>query len=571
MGVLSRYQSKPSSADGQRARPGIIHRLMAQRPSTQARQGTAAGRLATAGQRLATGAQRAAGGGFGGGAEGGRPMTRGGLGLKTGGTGGRNRAVMDKSYFMGVLRTKITEMTTEIRRMAAECDKMGQDQENFVIYDTRAKEKANELSGIQAELADYNTLVEIMNMDSEKQVVDEQTAAMNEKNEKNRKQVDSLYLTRKQKEDEGMQLERDIEKEQAVIDKVFNEMSQKMKEKFAVLKKKTANAEAEIQKIAKLMDDEDLKIRKNMDIINASSMKAEAYSLYNKLEELEAKKAELQEQVDRQETPDEERERLLREVKENNDAIATMDRKVAALCEDISNANDELDDLDDEDEGDDDAPPAATQARQDSVDTEKLMNQISEAKSDEERRVLQTELEIVKLLQSISTGLKSDTDQNADQGLADSEEWQHLNEVEMQVYSEMDSLKNSIKRMKDDAAKFADLDGFKRECQARQAGLHQEHVQLTEKTKEARAECETAENQNKKMQSKLNSDETFSTLAQLERKLATIEGNNFALQETAADRRALGEYEPIRDQAIAVCADINKRLVDLIKNNKIPT
>ncbi|KAF0287224.1 Intraflagellar transport protein 74 [Amphibalanus amphitrite] len=404
---------------------------MAQRPSTQARQGTAAGRLATAGQRLATGAQRAAGGGFGGGAEGGRPMTRGGLGLKTGGTGGRNRAVMDKSYFMGVLRTKITEMTTEIRRMAAECDKMGQDQENFVIYDTRAKEKANELSGIQAELADYNTLVEIMNMDSEKQVVDEQTAAMNEKNEKNRKQVDSLYLTRKQKEDEGMQLERDIEK-----------------------------------------------------------------------------------------------------VKENNDAIATMDRKVAALCEDISNANDELDDLDDEDEGDDDAPPAATQARQDSVDTEKLMNQISEAKSDEERRVLQTELEIVKLLQSISTGLKSDTDQNADQGLADSEEWQHLNEVEMQVYSEMDSLKNSIKRMKDDAAKFADLDGFKRECQ---------------------------------------SDETFSTLAQLERKLATIEGNNFALQETAADRRALGEYEPIRDQAIAVCADINKRLVDLIKNNKIPT
>ena len=52
-----------------------------------------------------------------------------------------------------------------------------------------------------------------------------------------------------------------------------------------------------------------------------------------------------------------------------------------------------------------------------------------------------------------------------DQSLADSEEWQHLNEIEMQVYSEMDSLKNSIKRMQDDAAKFADLDGFKRECQ----------------------------------------------------------------------------------------------------------
>ena len=60
--------------------------------------------------------------------------------------------------------------------------------------------------------------------------------------------------------------------EQAVIDKVFNEMSQKMKEKFAVLKKKTAEAEKEIQKVSKLMDDEDLKIRKNMEVINASSV-----------------------------------------------------------------------------------------------------------------------------------------------------------------------------------------------------------------------------------------------------------------------------------------------------------
>ena len=54
-----------------------------------------------------------------------------------------------------------------------------------------------------------------------------------------------------------------------------------------------------------------------------------------------------------------------------------------------------------------------------------------------------------------------------DQGLADSEEWQRLNDIEMQVYSEMDSLKNRIKRMKDDTAKFADLDGLKRECQVR--------------------------------------------------------------------------------------------------------
>ena len=45
-----------------------------------------------------------------------------------------------------------------------------------------------------------------------------------------------------------------------------------MKNKFAVLKKKTAKAEVAIQEISKLMDDEDLKIRKNMDVINASTV-----------------------------------------------------------------------------------------------------------------------------------------------------------------------------------------------------------------------------------------------------------------------------------------------------------
>ncbi|XP_037078948.1 intraflagellar transport protein 74 homolog [Pollicipes pollicipes] len=538
---------------------------MAQRPTTQARQGTAAARVATAGQRLATGAQRAGGGGFGGGADPDRPMTRGGLGLKTGATGGRNRAVMDKSYFLGVLRTKIAEMSSEIRRMSAESDKMGKDQDAFVIYDTRAKEKANELSGIQAELADYNTLVEIMNMDSEKRAVDEQMAAMKEKNEHDRKKVDGLYLTRKQKEADIAETEKGIAEAQATIDKVFNAMSQAMKGKFEALKKKTADAESVIQEVAKQMDEEEIKIKKNMEVINASSMKKEAYQLYNKLEELESKKEELQEQVNRQETPDQERERLLAEVKENTEAIDTMERKVAAICEEISDANDQLDDAEDEDED-----PLKAEQRRDSVDTEKLISQIGEAKSDEERKVLETEVEIVKLLQNISNGLKTDSDNAADQGLADNEDWQRLNDVEHQVYSEMESLKSSIKRMKDDAAKFADLDGFKKECQARQADLHKEHVDMADKCKKARAEYETAENQNKKMQSALNHDETYSKLASLERKLATLQGNNFQMSETAADRRALGEYEPIRDQSLKIVTELNKKLIDMIKNNKIP-
>lgn len=55
--------------------------------------------------------------------------------------------VQDKSYFMGILRTKITELGTEISRLSGEIDFMKQEQSTFLTYDKRVKEMAQELTG----------------------------------------------------------------------------------------------------------------------------------------------------------------------------------------------------------------------------------------------------------------------------------------------------------------------------------------------------------------------------------------------------------------------------------------
>ena len=63
-----------------------------------------------------------------------RPMTRGGLGGFHANTGGFNRQVQDKSYFLGILRSKIGEINTEIMRMNKEMNNINSDNSNYLSY-----------------------------------------------------------------------------------------------------------------------------------------------------------------------------------------------------------------------------------------------------------------------------------------------------------------------------------------------------------------------------------------------------------------------------------------------------
>lgn len=56
--------------------------------------------------------------------------------------------VQDKSYFLGLLRTKMNEVVTEIEKLTSEMENMKQEQSTFLTYDKRVKEMAQELTGM---------------------------------------------------------------------------------------------------------------------------------------------------------------------------------------------------------------------------------------------------------------------------------------------------------------------------------------------------------------------------------------------------------------------------------------
>lgn len=76
-------------------------------------------------------------------------MTQQGVsGLRTARTSyGNRRMVHDKTYFMGVLHTKMSEITSEISKLSGQIDSLAKEQSTYIAYETRVKEKASELQG----------------------------------------------------------------------------------------------------------------------------------------------------------------------------------------------------------------------------------------------------------------------------------------------------------------------------------------------------------------------------------------------------------------------------------------
>ena len=110
-----------------------------------------------------------------------RPITQ--QGLRTGGSRGPQRQFQDKSYFLGALRTKMTELTTEIARLQREVETHSEEQATYLAYDKRVKELAAELTTTQGQLADYNLLVDKLNTDTERAEVEAECQELKAEND----------------------------------------------------------------------------------------------------------------------------------------------------------------------------------------------------------------------------------------------------------------------------------------------------------------------------------------------------------------------------------------------------
>ena len=139
-----------------------------------------------------------------------RPVTNGGLSgmMKSHGPG---RSVQDTSFFIGLLRTKITEVTKEIRKIKTDMDTMLRDAGQYSQLERKYEELLKEVRALEGTLADYNLASDKLRTSTDPQEVTQYQKQLADRNRNEAGEIDKVFLMKQQREKVTSELEESIE------------------------------------------------------------------------------------------------------------------------------------------------------------------------------------------------------------------------------------------------------------------------------------------------------------------------------------------------------------------------
>ncbi|PFX19842.1 Intraflagellar transport protein 74-like [Stylophora pistillata] len=565
-----------------------------------------------------------------------RPMTKQGLtGMRTSAGRGPQRAIYDKSFYMGQLRAKITELAAEIAKMQREVDQFNQENATFLTYEKRAEGLATEIKELQGQLADYNTLLDKINTDTEMDDIVQDFNALKIQNEREQKSIDELFTQRRDKEQQIKQLEIELDQERRMAESLVEDMPPDQRAKYAQLKNVNNSLQAEVssspvkqeavtlyeklnelgEKKQSLLDEmekenkgtpaeerERLLKQVKEDNQEIASMERNyiffSVTLYEKLNELGEKKQSLLDEMEKENkgTPAEERERLLKqrgvatcireyhndcsckinltyletEVKEDNQEIASMERKTSELREKIETVNGEIQQLDmdlEEHQGERNVKYKELKKREETMD--EFLETFEEVKANEQARKQQLESNIVNVLEHMSRGMARTKHLPSPAELQRMKDDLNFKETEMHksqstaasLGSEHTRLQMDLEKVEQELETFSDLDALTDQSEEKKTRLYKEKKTLSARKETFKKHVQSLSSFYDATKSKLMENETHSQLGNLERKWQHHEQNNFVMKEFIATKSLESDYRPLKQNVSEQLEDINKLLI----------
>ncbi|XP_067886625.1 intraflagellar transport protein 74 homolog isoform X1 [Heterodontus francisci] len=557
-----------------------------------------------------------------------RPVTQQGLsGMKTG-MKGPHRQILDKSYFLGLLRAKINELTTEVSKLQKEIDMFNQENSVYLSYEKRAEALAVEIKDLQGHLADYNMLVDKLNTNTDMEDVMNDYNMLKAQNDREAQSMDVIFTERREKEDLIRVIDEEIEREKQAADTIIKNMAEDKQAKY--MKMKVINE--------RLLQELDAR-QQELDILNTkketlgaeiahSQVKQEAVVLYEKLHELESHRSQMIAEDKSMGSPQEERERLLKQVKEDNQEIASMERQLTEMREKINQVTEEIRHLDMDLEEHQDGPCHLTspfqmfrdyrihsQLPQPSLQGERnqkykelkkreetmdaFLDTYEEIKKQELERKAQLEASIVALLEHTSRNmnrmrqissitaheLKSmqedlnfketemQKSQTTAKGLTDEsqrlqQDLQKVEQLESKIGAELSSLKEKIQQITDALETYSDLDGLKAAGEEKKKKLQEEKVTLTQRRNIFKKVMQQVSKEYDTLKMQLQENETHAQLMNLERKWQHHEQNNFVMKEFIATKGMESDYQPVVKNVTKQLAEFNKILQEALQNTR---
>lgn len=569
---------------GNQLRPGTT-----MRPGTQNRPGTSGWSAGTGGslqQPIAVAAQAAAS------QQGMRAASR--AGLPPGTSAGPGRQVGDRSYYIGLLRPKIAELSAEIENLNEQERLI--EQSSSVVSQLSAKSKAlqDEIDRLKGTLAEVNLAVEssgtrdVASLRTENQ-------QLAQENTHRRQEVDKLFLSMKDAEGKTQVSTRSMEEEMAALDKRIlagnDDYSgyKSVRDEAVLASEQVLDRQHELRMLTAKQELLMTRLAKDKDKRRAAQTLRDILRKRREREELTAQCAL---------SVEEEKQLLIKQVKATRSDIEVLERQVndgrdtlqeakvrlAALEEEAKNYSGDsvktfqaLRERDAEmqtfiNDYPDRERECLTKVDAEQADIRSLLERISQALDLQRRLPEEGSAEALRALtdEAGATQTQIENDQKTHERLEKElmerrAELDKVASLDRKIKEELKSHELRMAEQRTDMERFVDLDGLRAQVDKLRSDLDEQLVFL-KRVRENGTKRLNALSADHELKTKvIQSDEVYTSLATQEQKVRMLWQSTFSLEDFVRLREKDTQYESTRAECLRIVDELNLMLKDPVR------
>lgn len=337
-----------------------------------------------------------------------RPVTgaaHGMTGMKTAAGQGPGRQIFDRSYYIGQLRAKQSELNQEIEKIHQKWDRLQTDHASFFKLATRQQNLEEQVKRLQGSLGDFNLMVDKSHTISDPEEIEKEYRQLKSVNEAETKKIDRVVTERSEIERRARDIETSITKHQAQVQQKMDELPEERRELWFQLQEEDRQWTAEIASVQSQAEEVNRTILGQEDLLRREPLKKQIFDLTRAVQQREDEKQELEEATAhlRMSFPDQ-KKRLLDQVKKDNEAMRKMEEEMKELKDEISGYRERLSEMNTDLE-ENQAESQEDKQRKMMDHYQQMQNDIAEfpaTKQREEDEVKSAQQKIVSLLEYIS-------------------------------------------------------------------------------------------------------------------------------------------------------------------------
>ncbi|XP_024879928.1 intraflagellar transport protein 74 homolog [Temnothorax curvispinosus] len=528
-----------------------------------------------------------------------RPITQHGIaGVRPGTTRGlpMTRQIQDKRYYEGLLQLKIRELTQEIGTIMKDIEVQNKEKATFLHYDKRAKSLAAELTTLQAELADYNLVVDKMTLDVDKEVIEQEAKELALMNERRTAEVERMFEQRKQMEQRLHKMEKDIENERKRTEHIIESMDPHTKEKYDHLFQQKTELQEQAQQMQHDLDQLSKEQAHLEEQIALSQLKQEAVKLQVRTIEAEEKRDKLREEERRRLSPEDEKEQLLQKIKRDNTDIAATEAQIAEKERKVTELEQQLEQLEtDMEENQSEKQVKYQELRKREEMMEEFMSTYEQNKQEEMEKLEKLEREIVDKLEAMSNAVENNeyfteaeetailrdkfpyNDYETAHRDDDFEElkkdyatmqqtFNRLRILEEKLQLESKQMKEKLKKQQSELIVLEDLDGLKTRNELERDELMAERKELVSEETICEDELKSLRAEYNELKEQVEKYPIYPEISSLEDKLEKLKEDNKKIEEFITKEKERVNCEPLKEKAFKLINDYGALLQENLKS-----